>query len=405
MKKRLMKLLRKMQRLNKFSNIKSYLSIALLSLIIGLCGGVVGAAFSHSFTAVTNLRTAHSWLVFLLPLGGLLTVKIYKLLKTEGLSTDSILKSLKGDRKVSPLLLPAVFLSSLLTHLFGGSAGREGAALQMGGAVSSLLSKKLNLDEDTSDIGTVCGMSAFFSALFGTPLGASVFAVEVVFLKKKSLIRLIPSLISGFTAYFLAHLLGAHPERFTLNLPKCDFSLLWKTGVIILVCSAVCVLFVFTLEKTKELFGNFFKNPYLRIAAGGILIILLTVIEGSGDYNGGGMNIVEKIFSHNTVKYEAFLLKIIFTAITVAAGFKGGEIVPTFFIGATSGGALALLLGVPAPFGAALGMAVLFSGATNCPVATILLCGEMFGFKGILYFAVASVIARLLTTKNRLYEA
>ena len=365
----------------------------------------MGAAFSHSFTAVTNLRTAHSWLVFLLPLGGLLTVKIYKLLKTEGLSTDSVLKSLKGDRKVSPLLLPAVFLSSLLTHLFGGSAGREGAALQMGGAVSSLLSKKLNLDEDTSDIGTVCGMSAFFSALFGTPLGASVFAVEVVFLKKKSLIRLIPSLISGFTAYFLAHLLGAHPERFTLNLPKCDFSLLWKTGVIILVCSAVCVLFVFTLEKTKELFGNFFKNPYLRIAVGGGLIILLTVIEGSGDYNGGGMNIVEKVFSQNAVKYEAFLLKIVFTAVTVAAGFKGGEIVPTFFIGATSGGALALLLGAPAPFGAALGMTVLFSGATNCPVATILLCGEMFGFKGILYFAVASVIARLLTTKNRLYEA
>ena len=394
-----------MQRLSKFSHIKPYFSVFILSIAIGLCGGVVGAIFSHSFTAVTNLRTNNPWLVFLLPLGGLLTVKIYKLLKTEGLSTDSVLKSLKGDRKVSPLLLPAVFLSSLLTHLFGGSAGREGAALQMGGAVSSLLSRKLKLDEDTSDIGTVCGMSAFFSALFGTPLGASVFAVEVVFLKKKSLIRLIPSLISGFTAYLLASLLGAHPERFAMELPTLSFPLLWKTGVIILVCSAVCVLFVFTLEKTKELFGNFFKNPYLRIAVGGGLIILLTVIEGSGDYNGGGMNIVEKIFSKNAVKYEAFLLKIVFTAVTVAAGFKGGEIVPTFFIGATSGGALALLLGTPAPFGAALGMTVLFSGATNCPVATILLCGEMFGFKGILYFAVASVIARLLTTKNRLYEA
>ena len=163
-------------------------------------------------------------------------------------------------------------------------------------------------------------------------------------------------------------------------------------------------MFVFTLEKTKETFSKIFKNPYIRIAVGGILIILLTVIEGSGDYNGGGMNIVEKIFSHSDVKYEAFLLKIIFTAITVAAGFKGGEIVPTFFIGAASGGALALLLGAPVPLGGAIGMAVLFSGATNCPVATILLCGEMFGFKGILYFAVASVIARLLTTKNRLYD-
>ena len=393
-----------MQRLNKFSDIKPYLSILLISLTVGLCGGVVGAVFFHLFTAVTNLRTANPWLVFLLPIGGLLTVKIYKLLKTEGLSTDSVLKSLKGEKRVSPWLLPAVFVSSLLTHLFGGSAGKEGAALQMGGAVSSLLSNKFKVDESKSDIGTVCGMSAFFSALFGTPLGASVFAAEVVFLKKQSYKWLIPSLLSGFTAYFLAHLLGAHPERFAMELPTLSFPLLWKTGVIILVCSAVCVVFVFTLEKTKELFGNFFKNPYLRIAVGGILIILLTVIEGSGDYNGGGMNIVEKIFSHNTVKYEAFLLKIIFTAITVAVGFKGGEIVPTFFIGATSGGALALLLGVPAPFGAALGMAVLFGGATNCSLSAILLCGEMFGFKGIAYFTFAAVVAHLLTGKNRLYN-
>ena len=393
-----------MQRLNKFSDIKPYLSILLISLTLGLCGGVVGAVFFHLFTAVTNLRTANPWLVFLLPLGGLLTVKIYKLLKTEDLSTDSVLKSLKGEKRVSPWLLPAVFVSSLLTHLFGGSAGKEGAALQMGGAVSSLLSNKLKVDENKSDIGTVCGMSAFFSALFGTPLGASVFAAEVVFLKKQSYKWLIPSLLSGFTAFLISGILGVHPERFSLSLPAFNFSLFWKTGVIILVCSAVCILFVFTLEKTKELFRKIFKNPYIRIAAGGILIILLTLIEGSGDYNGGGMNIVEKIFSHNTVKYEAFLLKIIFTAITVAAGFKGGEIVPTFFIGATSGGALALLLGVPVPFGAALGMAVLFGGATNCSLSAILLCGEMFGFKGIAYFAVASAVAHLLTGKNRLYN-
>lgn len=393
-----------MQKLNKISDIKPYLSILLISLTVGLCGGVVGAVFFHLFTVVTNLRTANPWLVFLLPIGGLLTVKIYKLLKTEGLSTDSVLKSLKGEKRVSPWLLPAVFVSSLLTHLFGGSAGKEGAALQMGGAVSSLLSNKLKVDESKGDIGTVCGMSAFFSALFGTPLGASVFAAEVVFLKKQSYKWLIPSLLSGFTAFLISGILGVHPERFSLSLPAFDFSLFWKTGVIILVCSAVCILFVFTLKKTKELFRKIFKNPYIRIAAGGILIILLTVIEGSGDYNGGGMNIVEKIFSHNTVKYEAFLLKIIFTAITVAAGFKGGEIVPTFFIGATSGGALALLLGVPAPFGAALGMAVLFGGATNCSLSAILLCGEMFGFKGIAYFTFAAVVAHLLTGKNRLYN-
>ena len=149
---------------------------------------------------------------------------------------------------------------------------------------------------------------------------------------------------------------------------------------------------------------KFLKNSYIRAFIGGLGIVILSVLLRTYDYNGAGMDVITRAINGDA-KTEAFILKIIFTAITIAAGFKGGEIVPTFFIGATSGGALALLLGVPAPFGGALGMAVLFSGATNCPLATMLLCGEMFGFKGIAYFALASVIARLLTTKNRLYNA
>ncbi len=391
-----------MQRLN---NIKRILPVFMLYLLIGVFGGAIGALFSHLFGFVTDLRVQNGWLIFLLPLGGALTVAIYKWLKTEALSTNNVLLSLKGETKVSPLLLPAVFLASLLTHLFGGSAGKEGAALQMGGGVASFLSLKLKLNEEESRIATLCGMSAFFSAMFGCPIGAGIFAIEVMFSGVKSLKLILPSLISGFTAFFISLGLGVHPERFDFILPNFEPSLLWKTGLIILICSGFCIFFVFSLEQTKKLFSSVLKNSYLKIILGSSAIILLTLIEGSGDYNGSGLHIIEKIFSHSEIKYEAFLLKIIFTCITVAAGFKGGEIVPTLFIGATSGAALALFLGIPAPFGGAIGMAVLFSGATNCPLAAAFLCCEMLGFEGIIYFLPASLLARLLTTKKRLYTA
>ncbi len=373
------------------------------SLLLGLISGAFGALFSHTLTFVTNLRVNNSWLIFLLPLGGLLTVKIYKMLKTTGMGTNNALAVLKGNKGVSPLLAPSVFLSSVLTHLLGGSAGREGAALQMGGATATFISDRLKLNEEESRIAAICGMSAFFSALFGTPLGAAIFGLEVVFSKKQSLKALLPTLLSSFIAFFIAQGLSAHAERFSLALPEFSLKLLIKTVTITLFASAVCILFVFCLHKSQKIF-KYLKNPYLRIAAGGALIAILTLIEGSFDYNGGGIDVIERIFQTSSVKSEAFALKIIFTCITVAAGFKGGEIVPTFFIGATFGGAFACLLGLPIPFGAAVGMASLFSGATNCPLATVFICGEMFGFKGIFYFAVSSFISFIITGKQRLYN-
>lgn len=375
-----------------------------VSLLLGLFAGALGALFSHAFTLVTALRTENPWLLFLLPLGGVLTVFIYEKLKVTGIGTNNVLMYVKGKERISPFLMPAVFTGTLITHLLGGSAGREGAALQMGGGAAALLSKKFNLNVEESRIASICGMSAFFSALFGTPLGAAVFGVEVVFSKKQSLKALMPALISSFTAFFVAHSLLAHAERFNLNIPQFSAQLLVKTITVALFASAVCIFFLFCLHKSEKLFRAYFKNPYIRIVFGAILIIALTLIEGSREYNGGGMDIVERIFETSQVKNEAFILKLVFTCITVAAGFKGGEIVPTFFIGATFGGAFALTAGLPAPFGAAVGMAVLFSGATNCPLATVFICCEMFGIKGILYFALASFISFLLTGKRRLYN-
>ena len=384
--------------------IKEVLKWSLICLLTGLFGGIIGALFAHSVSFVTNLRSSNPWLLYFLPIAGLLTVLIYQTLKTTSLGTNNVLKSLKEGDGVSALLLPAVFSGAVLTHLCGGSAGREGAALQMGGGFAKLLSKIFKLDKEESKIAVICGMAAFFSALFGTPLGAGFFVLEVVFNKKLSFKSLIPSLFASFTAFIVAQGLLVHPERFYMTLPSFSISLIWKIVILMILTCGVCLVFVNALHFTEHFMKRLFKNHYLKIAVGGLLIIALTFIVGTRDYNGGGLDIVEKVFSHSEVKSEAFLLKILFTAITVAAGFKGGEIVPTIFIGATFGGAVALSLGLSVPFGAALGVAVLFCGATNCPVATVLLCCEMFGFKGVLYFAAAGLIAAYLTGKKRLYN-
>lgn len=385
-------------------NIKIFAKWIVLSLVTGLVAGALGGLFFHALTFVTAKRLENGWLLFGIFIGGVLTVKIYECLKTTNLGTDSALKYVKSGKGLSPLLVPAVFSGTVLTHLFGGSAGREGAALQMGASASVLLAKKFKLNDEESRILAICSMSAFFSALFGTPIAAAVFGLEVVFAKKQSIKALLPTFASSIFAFFVARGLLVEGEKFHLTLPRFSFDLTCKALTIIIFASAICILFVYSLHKTKEIFKRYFKNPYVRIIVGAVLIILLTLVEGSRDYNGGGMEIVKRIFESSTVKNEAFILKLVFTAITIGAGFKGGEIVPTFFIGATFGGMFALMLGVSAPFGAALGMAVLFSGATNCPVAATLICCEMFGFKGILYFAAATFISKILSGKQRLYK-
>jgi H+/Cl- antiporter ClcA len=288
----------------------------------------------------------------------------------------------------------------------GGSAGREGAALQLGGGVATLVGKVFRLDEKSRHVITMCGMGAFFSAIFGTPLGAFVFAIEVVCVGHFSSVAVFPGLVSSVTAFWIAHSLGAEAERFPLNsVPELSFKSFGITLLVALAGALVSVLFCYALHHTSRAFSKWFKNEYLKIAVGGLMIALLTVIVGTGDYNGGGINVIMRIFENGEVRYEAFALKILFTAITVAAGYKGGEIIPTLFIGATLGGALGVLLGISPAFGAALGMAALFCGVTNCPIATILLCIEMFGADGSIYFALAAITSFLLSGYVSLYSS
>lgn len=375
-----------------------------LGLLVGAVCGVIGAAFAHSVSFVTELRAENGWLLYLLPLGGVVSVAVYRLCRVTGLGTNQVFDGVRSENQVPFRLAPAVFAGSVITHLLGGSAGREGAALQLGGSVSSLLGRVLRLDGKQRHILTMCGMGALFSAIFGTPIGACVFAIEVVNVGVFCSAAIFPGIVSAVTANIVAMKLGVEPEGFALSVsPHLSFDILWRVALLAAAGAVVSIFFCRVIHLTEHLFDRFLKNSFLKAVAGGVFLVLLTLLVGTTNYNGGGMELIQRIFGGEAVGFEAFALKILFTAITVAAGFKGGEIIPTLFIGATLGGALGPVLGLDAAFGASVGMAALFCGVTNCPLATVILFAELFGGKAIVYLGLSGMISFLLSGYTGLY--
>lgn len=385
--------------------IKEYLVLIVLALMQGVFCGVLGGLFAKAIAFVTDFRADNSWVMYFILIAGIVSVFIFKFLKTEKDNTEVVIKSVNSGRFVSAFLLPSMFIGTVLTHLCGGSAGREGAALQMGGASARILKKIFNLTEQQQKDLTIFGMAGFFSALFGTPFGAAIFVLEVTRIYNKALRLVLPTIITSLVAYGMALLLKVKAEHFSVGeIKSFDFIEVLKIFSIAVFVSLFGIVFCCGLKFSKYLFKKWFKNPYIRICVGSIIIMILTLIIGCNDYNGGGIDIVERMFSDKTVKYEAFALKLILTLITVAAGFKGGEIVPTFFIGATLGATLASLTGLSLPMGAAIGMTALFGAVTKCPVATFILAVEMFGFSGFIIYLVVSFLAYFVSGNYNLYD-
>lgn len=383
--------------------LKRYALWLLLGITSGVVCGLCGVVFSKTVGFVTNVRLQNNWLIYLLPIGGLLSVLIYKLCKVKNIGTTNVFDCVCTEQNVPSFLAPAIFCGTTISHLFGASVGREGAALQIGGSVANILSRALKLDKDSRHITVMCGMAAVFSAVFGTPLAACVFVLEVIF-TRLYLSAAIPVLLSSVTAFIISTILGVHPERFNVgNLPQFSFSLVWKTAII--TAAGIIVAFVFCkgLRLGKKFAKKVLKNEFLRIAIGGTIIVALTLLIGNRHYNGGGIDIIEQVFE-GSVHYEAFAFKIVFTIICISAGYKGGEIIPTLFIGATLGGSLAMILGLPLGMSAAVGMAVLFVCATKCPLATILLCCEMFDFELILPITPVVIISFIAARYQGLYS-
>lgn len=378
--------------------------LALAAVTGGICGAV-GAAFHIGIHTAEVLREAYPWLLWCLPLAGLLIVGFYKLTRTEGQGTNNVIDVIRLGKGLPLLLLPAIFVGTVLTHLCGGSAGREGAALQMGGTIGYHVGGVFRLDDRDMRTATMVGMAAFFTALFGTPLAATVFAMMVISIGVFYHAAFLPCLTASLVAYGVSRLMGVAPTRFTVSAPDLAVLTLLKVAVLAALCALVSILFCQTIHFAERKMAKWIPNAWLRAVAGGVAVIALTLLVGNRDYNGAGMDIVTRAVEEGQAHPAAFLLKILFTAVTLSAGFKGGEVVPSFFVGATFGCVAGPLLGLPAGFAAALGLVAVFCGAVNCPVASIFLSVELFGDGGLLYFAVACGVSYLLSGYSGLYSS
>ena len=377
-----------------------------LGCIMGILGGLIGAGFHHALHFVTHLRQENGWLILLLPIGGLLTVLLYKLLRLQtNRGTNEIIDAALDGHAISPLVAPGIFLASSLTHLFGGSAGREGAALQLGGSIASFLGKKWDLRPENLRIFIMSGMSAVFAGLFGTPLTACLFTMEFESVGTLFSPALLPCFLAAYIASLVSGKLGVHAEVFPLDrVLQLQLGNFWKILLLAIAISLLGIIMCHFFHKAEHMAKDHIKNPWLRISLGGLVIAGLTVAVGDQRFNGAGMDMALAAVGGQADWYS-FALKMIFTAVTLAAGFKGGEIVPTFCIGATFGCVLGSILGLDAGICGALGLIGLFCCATNSPWASIVLSVEMFGANNLHLFSLVCVICFVLSGKTGLYSS
>ena len=387
--------------------LQTFLKWVLIAAVTGVIGGVIGSLFHMSVEYANEFFTKYAFLLYLLPVSGIIIVFLYKITNmSKNTGTNHVINSVRTDGKVPAVMAPLIFVSTFLTHLCGGSAGREGAALQLGGSIGAFVGRVFHLDEKDMHLTVMCGMSALFSALFGTPLTASVFAMEVISVGIFYYSGLIPCIMSAVTAFAVSLAFNMTPTAFVLPVvPELSVLMLLKVILIAAAGALISVVFCIAIKGTEHIMHRHISNAYIRAVVGGVIIIGLTLAVGSRDYNGAGMGVIENAIHHGIVKPEAFIMKLIFTSVTIAAGFRGGEIVPTFFIGSTMGCLLGQIIHVNPGFAAAVGLIATFCGIVNCPIAAIILSVELFGAEGLLYFGIACGVSYMLSGYYSLYTS
>lgn len=390
------------------ARVKSYLTFfikwtVLAALCGSLCGGI-GALFHHAVRLADGLFASYDWLLYLLPVAGLLIALIYHLAGVQrDRGANLVMVSLRTGEPMPHGIVPRIFAGTVLTHLCGGSAGREGAALMIGAGIATGLERLLRLKTEEAKLMTMCGMSALFSAVFGTPVTAALFSMEVASVGVFRYSALYPCLASGLIGWGISSLLGTAPERMpAITVPAGDVGNLLRTAVLALICALCSILFLALIHLAGHLYRKYLPDLFLRAAAGGVLVVAVTLLLGTRDYNGAGMALAIAAVEGHAVPW-AFLAKILLTALTMGAGYKGGEIVPAFFIGATLGCTAGPLLGLDPGFAAAVGLVALFCGIVNCPIASIVLSVELFGGGGLWFFAIACGVSYLMSGYYTLY--
>lgn len=377
------------------------------AFLVGLLGGGVGAVFHHAIHAAASFRAQQPWVLWLLPVGAVLILLLYRLLRlAPDAGTNLVLEAVRSENQVPLLLAPAMLLSTVLTQLVGGSAGREGAALQIGGSLAEGLARLLRIPQEQHHLLILCGMAAVFSALFGTPVAAAIFVLEVASVGRFLYSALVPCLCASLTAAGVSRLLQGEAVRMTLPaLGEPGALLLLQGAALAVLCAILSIVFCVVVHRTGQLAGNYLKNSYVRALVLGAVLLGLTLLSGGQTYNGAGMEFVERAVAGGGVDWYAFLLKLVFTAVTLAAGYKGGEIVPTFFVGAAFGAVAGPLLGMDPRLAAALGMIGMFCGVVNCPFASLFLAVEIFGGAQLALFALTCALCYVFSGYFGLYSS
>ncbi len=392
-----------------FNKIRHHLLLFFKWSCISVATGIIVGSFSTLFAFIMNIMTDYreqnDIIILFLPLGGIITIFLYSAFGFKNdKGTNLVLSTIHAQNELPLRMAPLIFITTIITHIFGGSAGREGAALQLGGSIGNQIGRTLKLNDADKRIVVLCGMSAAFSALFGTPMAAAIFSLEVVSVGVMYYAALVPCVFSSIIATYFARFVGIREiELAVVDFPELSILNALETVGLATICAVVSILFIVLMHTTGDLFRKYLRNPYIRIIIAAAAIVILTLVSGTRDYNGAGMNVIARAVNGEAVPY-AFLMKILFTVITIEAGFRGGEIVPSFFIGATLGCTFGYIIGFSPSVCAAVGLIAVFCGVTNCPITSMLLSFELFGAGGIPFFLLAVAVSYFMSGYYGLYK-
>jgi H+/Cl- antiporter ClcA len=379
----------------------------LWSSIIGVVVGSTSAFLINVNDFLTEQREATSWFLYFLPLGGLLIGYMYKYHgKNATKGNDVILDRIHTGQGQVPLKMgPIVFISSFITHLFGGSTGREGAAIQMGGSISEAMNKLFKVSPEDQKILLISGISGGFGSAFGLPIAGTVFGMEVVGAGKMKFEALIPCFVTSFVGHYVTTAWGIeHEEHIIKHIPDLTPTILIKVLIVAVIFGLISILYSELKHYIQKYSIKYLKNPMLISFVGGLIIILLVLIVGSRDYTGRGLKMSIEAFD-GTVPRFAFLAKLVFTAVTMGMGFRGGEVIPLFFMGATLGNSLAPIVNLPTSFLAGLGLIAVTAGAINTPIAFFIAAVEMFHGEGVEFFFIAVMVSYIFSSHHSIYSS
>jgi len=379
----------------------------LICLLLGALAGSVSAFFLLSLDWATNWREAHLWIIALLPVGGFIIGLSYHLFGNSVVKGNNLLlEEFHSPKKIIPFrMAPLVLFGTILTHLFGGSAGREGTAVQIGGAIADRFTKVLKLSKRDRKIILIAGISAGFASVFGTPLAGGIFALEVLVLGRIRLDAIIPSFMAAVFADYFCRVWNVSHTHYHIDtvVEMTPVNVLWAllAGIIF---GLVAMLFSKSTHFWSALFKNNVKYPPLRPVIGGTILAIAIYFMGTTKYIGLGIPTIVDAFNINLNSYD-FLLKLVFTSFTLGAGFKGGEVTPLFYIGAALGNVLIWFIPLPMGLLAGMGFVAVFAGATNTPIACTIMGIELFGIESGVFIALACCTAYLFSGHSGVYSS